>query len=225
VAVAFGAPLRWSDLARARGIDLARFAEAPEESRRATAKEVAAELMSHIARAIPATPVPLLARAVLDLEAEAREPGSGSADVAKEPAAQEAGATEAQLAARVRTLRAELSSRGVPIALGAEFAQTEGGRRALEDDEDRNRDLARLEGDLLALEEAEAIVALGLEHLVGRRVLLLEGGRVRANASAEAHELLEYYARSLSLLAQAPAELRVARPHPLGEKVAWLKDR
>ena len=181
VAVAFGEPLRWTDLARARGIDLARFAAAPDEERRAIAKTVAVELMRQIARVIPATPVPLTARALLDLE-------------------KDGAVSEAQLASRVRELLATLDERGVFIARGAEFASTQEGRLALETDLSRTRDLARLEADLIALEEAERVVALGLEHLERRKLVQVTSSSVAIAPGAEARELLEYYARSLASL-------------------------
>src|SRR5262249_22927717 len=58
VAVAFGDPVRFRDLPQS-----GRLTGLPDEQRRALAKEVAAEMMQRIATAIPATPVPLVARA------------------------------------------------------------------------------------------------------------------------------------------------------------------
>ena len=108
VALAFGEPISFRKLAAQRGWDLSR---ASDESRREIAKEVARELMARIARCIPATPVPLVARALLDL----RE------------------ASLSRLAERVRDLRADLEVRGVPIALGDEFeAQRRGLRESFE---------------------------------------------------------------------------------------------
>ena len=179
VALAFGEPISFRKLAAQRGWDLSR---ASDESRREIAKEVARELMARIARCIPATPVPLVARALLDL----RE------------------ASLSRLAERVRDLRADLEVRGVPIALGDEFEAQRRGRAALAADEDRNRDLARVEGDLLSLEEAEEIVRLGVERLGRRRAAAVAGGGVRVGPHPHALELLEYYARSLAVL-DAPA--------------------
>ena len=177
VAVAFGEPVRLRDLPQAAGI-----AGLSDEQRRALAKQVAQDLMTRIARTIPATPVPLVARAILELQLQA---------------------SESQLASRVRELRVRLLELGVPTALGQEFEGQRKARAALLADEERNRDLARLEGDVLALEEAEEIVRLGLERLQRRGALAVRGGLVVPGPHPHAAELLEYYARSLAALASS----------------------
>ncbi len=174
VAVAFGAPIRLRDLPQTAGI-----ADLRDEQRRSLAKEVAQLLMERIARTIPATPVPLLARAALELSLPA---------------------TESALASRVRELRVRLEERGVPTALGQEFDGQRLARAALLADEDRNRDLARLEGDVLLLEEAEEIVHLALERLQRRGALEVRDGKVFLGAHPHATDLLDYYARSLAAL-------------------------
>ena len=174
VAVAFGEPVKLRDLPQAQMLGTL-----GDEQRRAVAKEVAGVLMERIARTIPATPVPLLARAALELGCDA---------------------SLSELAARVRELRTTLEERGVPTALGREFDPQRAARRDLRDDLDRNRDLLRLETDLVASEEAEQIVRLALERLLGRRALALDGGRVQLGGHPHARALLEYYARSLVLL-------------------------
>jgi len=168
-------------MAATRGWDLSRCTE---EERRAIAKEVARDLMGRIARSIPATPVPLVARALLELRQTSRS----------------------RLAERVRDLRNELEALGVPTALGEEFESQRQGRAQLLEDEDRNRDLARLEADVLSLEEAEEIVRIGIERLSRRGVVAWSGAAVRVGAHPHAVELLEYYARSLAVLDAAPAE-------------------
>ncbi|HXN15274.1 MAG TPA: hypothetical protein VN878_02785, partial [Usitatibacter sp.] len=178
VAVAFGEPVRWSEMARERRITIA---ELGDEERRATAKVIAAELMRRIALAIPATPVPLVARAVLELGGEARE---------------------SDLASRVRDLRARLEALGVPVALGLEFDPQRRAHAQLDEDDQRNRDLARLDADLLALEEAESILRLGVERLARRKVLRREGERIRVAGGERASDLVRYYARSLAALDQ-----------------------
>ena len=55
---------------------------------------------------------------------------------------------------------------------------------------------------MLASEEAEEIVRLGLERLVQRGALSLRRGRVGAGTHPHASELLAYYARSLAVLEQ-----------------------
>ena len=176
VAVAFGEPVRFRDLPVAK-----RIAGMSAEERRNAARQVAAELMERITRLIPATPVPLVARAALDLGCDA---------------------SEGDLAVRIRELRARLEEQGVPSALGREFDAHRAARAELEADEDRNRDLSRVEAEVLASEEAEEIVRLGLERLVQRGALSLRRGRVGAGTHPHASELLAYYARSLAVLEQ-----------------------
>jgi hypothetical protein len=135
-------------------------------------------LMERIARAIPATPVPLVARAALEL---------GTAD-------------ESTLVTRVRALKDDLAALHVPIALGHEFDSQRAARTDLADHPERNRDLVRLEGEVLDSEEAEQIVRLGLPRLVQRGALRRRGGRFEPGAHAG---LLAYYARSLACLPEA----------------------
>src|SRR5205085_1728349 len=151
VAVAFGEPIRCRDLPQAR--DTARLSD---EQRRSRAKEIAALLMQRIAAIIPATPVALVARAALDLGCDA---------------------STSELTRCVGDLRGRLEAAGVRTAMGREFDPQRRGWTALREDLARTRDLARLVGELLASEESEEIVRLGLERLVGRRVLRMEGAR------------------------------------------------
>ena len=177
VAVAFGDPVRFRDMPQS-----AHIAGLSDEQRRAVAKEVAAQLMDRIALVIPATPVPLVARAALDLHCEA---------------------TEGELAARVHELRSRLDELSVPTALGREFDPQRAARADLQADLDRNRDLLRVESDVLASEEAEQIVRIGLERLCKRRALSQHDGRIKLGDHPHARELLEYYSRSLAALTEA----------------------
>src|SRR5438067_12260183 len=189
VAVALGDPIRFRDLPQSR--ELSRLTDEP---RRGRAKEIAAVIMDRIARLIPATPVSLVARAALDLG-----PDAAAGD----------------LVDRVRELRSRLEEGGVPLALGREFDPQRAARAALREDLPRTRELARFEGDLLAAEEVEEIVRLGLERLVQRRVLEQAGGRVCCGAHRQARDLLAYYARSLAALEQPsvrPVEARLGMP-------------
>src|SRR6185503_10525896 len=115
-------------------------------------------------------------------------------------------ASEGELAARVRELRSKLEERGVPAALGREFDAHRVARAELSQDAERNRDLLRLEGDVLAGEEAEQIVRLGLERLTQRRALHLHGGRVELGPHPHARDVLQYYARSLPALDEVTAD-------------------
>jgi 1-acyl-sn-glycerol-3-phosphate acyltransferase len=175
VAVAFGEPLRLRDLPQAK-----RLGTATESERRGIAKEVAALLMERIARLVPATPVPLVAQAALEL-------GETS---------------KSALIVRVRELKARLDELQVPVALGSEFDPQRAAQEKLREDPDRNRDLARLESELLSSEEAEQIVRLGLKRLVQRGALRRDGNQISKGPHSE---LLAYYARSLACLPQPPA--------------------
>jgi len=172
VAVAFGEPVRFRDLPQS-----ARIADLDDEQRRGAAREVAAQLMERIARLVPATPVTLTARAALELSCQC---------------------SESELALKVRELRARLEERGVPAAMGREFDAQRAARAELHADEERNRDLLRLESDVLAGEEAEQLTRLGLERLTQRKALSLRDGRVSIGSHPHARDLLAYYARSLA---------------------------
>ena len=189
VALAFGDPIRFRDLPQSRGVS-----RLTDEQRRARAKEIAAVVMDRIARLIPATPVSLVARAALDLGCDA---------------------AAGDLVHGVRELRSRLEDDGVPLALGREFDPQRAARAALREDLPRTRELARFEGELLAAEEVEEIVRLGLERLVQRRALERAGGRVRCGSHPRARDLLAYYARSLATLEQPsvrPVEARLGMP-------------
>jgi glycerol-3-phosphate O-acyltransferase len=190
-AVAFGEPISVRTLLAQRGRG-ARDRTLPDDERRELAKDVARELMDRIARCIPATPVPLVARAMLEL----RE------------------APYSRLAERVRDLREELARASVPTALGKEFEPQLRGRESL-DEERSSRVVASLEGEVLGLEEAEQLVRLGVGLLRRRRLLDGAGGVVRIGSHPHAEELLEYYARSLAVLppfsAAATGPARIVR--------------
>lgn len=178
VAVAFGAPVRWKTLAAEQGLD---FANLDDDARRSTAKDVAGLLMKHIAKAIPATPVPMVAHAMLELK----------------------DATRQQLTDKVLALRTRLESLGISLAMGREFEGHLESRAQLEDDALRNRDMARMEGEMLSHDEAESIARLGVENLARRGLLVSEGARVRVAPGEKVNDLLVYYARSLAVLDDA----------------------
>ncbi len=204
VAVAFGEPLRFSDWSKKRGIDLKSMSD---EERRGAAKLVAAELMREIAQVIPATPVPLVARAMLELSgvnpSQPQNPSAANAANATTPAASSALAAAPAgppigrdaLNAKVRELRAALEARGVPIALGEEFAGTQAEQAAMA--EHKNRDLSRFTGEMISSDEAESIAQLGLDQLTRRSLLVTRGAEIALPAEPSAREVLAYYARSL----------------------------
>jgi glycerol-3-phosphate O-acyltransferase len=178
-AVAFGEPIDVRKLLGERGLQAAHLSD---EQRRALAKDVARELMDRIARCIPATPVPLVARAMLEL----RE------------------TSLARLAERVRDLREELAGLGVPTALGEEFEAQLRARESLGSGQ-RTREVERLEAEVLTLEEAEELARLGVELLARRRLLRASDTAVGIGPHPHAEELLEYYARSLAALSPLAA--------------------
>ncbi|MBS2021588.1 MAG: 1-acyl-sn-glycerol-3-phosphate acyltransferase [Deltaproteobacteria bacterium] len=179
VAVAFGRPVHWKELAQQRNVDLAKL---DDEARRNAAKDLAGELMKHIAQCIPATPVAMVARCMLELS----------------------DCTRSDLTSKVLALRNELLAKGIPLAMGGEFEEHKRVRAQLEEDAERNRDLSRMEGDMLAQDEAEAIARLGVEHLARRRILQRTEDRVRVLPGEELKDLLVYYARSLAALERSP---------------------
>jgi glycerol-3-phosphate O-acyltransferase len=192
VAVAFGEPVRLRDLPQAKLL-----ATATDEERRTIAKEVAALLMDRIAKVVPATPVPLVAQAAYELGG-----GAGSAGDGRSGNAEHWWTGKSALIVKVREIKKDLEGMHVPVALGREFESHRTARGELQEDEDRNRDLARLTGDLLDSEEAEQIVRLGLKRLVQRGALKRHGDCVTQGTHSE---LLAYYARSLACLAKTKA--------------------
>jgi hypothetical protein len=99
----------------------------------------------------------------------------------------------------------------VPLAMGREFDPQRRARAELRDDLARTRELARLEGELLAGEEDEEILRLGLRRLVQRGALKIAQGRVAPGPHAHGQDLLAYYARSLAAL-EEPARVALDAP-------------
>ncbi len=175
VAVAFGAPLSLDDAAASLGLSLAALQKADDDTRRNASKCLATELMTRIANVIPATPVPLVAHAI----------DAAGGDL-----------SEAALVQRVQEIRRTLEERGVPITPGVELDSLRTSRDTL--DENRSRETALLEGELVGIEESETIVRLGVERLVRRRILRRNGDRIVLEDSQRARELIAYYKRSIS---------------------------
>lgn len=191
-AVTFGAPLPLGALVP----DPVALANLPRRERLAAVAAVADQLLLHVHRAVPATPVVLTCRALL---AGHREP--------------------AALRRAVREEIAELRAEGRPLALGAAFGLVRAARARVEGEAD---DGAKhdLDEELVAAEEAERVVDLALGIL--RRRKLVGGPGPLLTVPAEAEPLLRYYARSLD----APTQLAAApREAPSSPAAGPLRDQ
>ncbi len=162
-AVSFGAPLLLDELLP----DAAQLARAPDAARRPAIAALADVLLARVADAIPATPVAVVSRAILD----------GERDLSS-------------LKRRVGVDLAALRATGRPVAQGLAFRGLAGADRRAD-----NPELASLDQDIRDAEEAERTVDLALRLLQRRGLVKLEGTSLRA--PADAMPLLAYYARSL----------------------------
>ncbi len=154
-------------------------------ARQAEVKRLAQSLMDRIAKVVPATPVPLVCRALLE----------GDGDPFAAPVAR------SDLVARLGALRKRLRADAVPVIGGSEFEGTAAARRKLEATTEsgaRRPELAQVEGELLETEEAETTLRLGVDVLRRRRILAAGDGHVRLEPLAR--PIYEYYARSLPTL-------------------------
>jgi len=166
-AISFGRPVRLRSL----DADPASIARMPRAERLPRIAELADALQDHVAHAIPATPVPLLAGALLG------------------------GAREtADLRRAVKERIAELRAAGRPFGFGLAF-QSVRTARAEPTRTDEPADKVDLDEAVTDGEEAERVVDLATTLLLRRRLLRREGARFVPTAGAE--PLLAYYARSL----------------------------
>ena len=162
-AVSFGAPLLLDELLP----DAAQLARAPDAARKPAIAALADVLLARVADAIPATPVAVVSRSILDGEREL-----------------------SSLRRRVGVDLAGLRATGRPIAQGLAFhGLARSDRRA------DNPELASLDQEIGDAEEAERTVDLALRLLRRRGLVALEGTSLRV--PPEAMPLLSYYARSL----------------------------
>lgn len=173
-AVEFGDPLSLSSWLAAQQEDV--FA-LPAEPRRERIRKFAQLLMAEIARLIPATP----ATVVADVVARSR---SRSTELDMDTLRDD-------LARRL----AELRAGGRRIAQGREFASVMAGRVRLSEDVDADRrpELLQEERALVAAEEADLTMRLGLEFLERRNAIRIDGRRVAIDDG----DMLRFYARSL----------------------------
>lgn len=164
-AVAFGTPVPLEDLLP----DAAAVARLPDAERRPHIADVADRLMARVAQVVPATPVPLVCRALLD----------GCGDVAA-------------VRRHVREQLAGLAAAGRPVAQGRAYGAL---RRARARDAAEVAEKADLEAAISDAEEAERTTDLALALLERRELVVREGARLRPGPGAET--LLAYYARSM----------------------------
>jgi glycerol-3-phosphate O-acyltransferase len=172
-AVSFGAPLSLDAWMKEHAPDLPRLSR---EERAARVAELLRALMARIGDAIPATPVPLTAHALV--QAGALE-GPVSIDAV------------AALAARAKS---RLAQDGAPVILGKEFLRLESAKERLA--EVAGRAVQEISGELIDLEEAEGAVRDGLVQLARRGAVTVKDERVRIIK----RDLVLYYARSIPRL-------------------------
>lgn len=170
-AVSFGDPVSLSAWLAAQPEDP--FALPPEQ-RRERIRKLATLLMAEIARLVPATPATLVA------------------DVLARRADEEVSVPD--LRELVASRYDELRAAGRRIAQGREYASIISGRLRLSEEEgDRRPELLAEERALVAAEEAELTVRLGLEFLEHRQAVRTGGERVHIAD----RDMLRFYARSL----------------------------
>ena len=173
-AVSFGDPVSLSSWLAALGEDV--FA-LPIEPRRAHIRGYADILMSEIARRIPATPATTVADAAL----------SGPMPVSRR-----------ELRERVAALLATMRKSGRFLAQGREYAHVRAGwERLHEAPEDRRSDLLSEETGMVAADEAELTLRLGLEFLIRRGALRLMDRTDESPVLVTDADIVLYYARSL----------------------------
>lgn len=173
-AVSFGDPVSLSSYLAALGEDV--FA-LPLEARRLRIRGFAEILMSEIARRIPATPATAVACAILQ----------GTAPISRR-----------DLRARLLENLAAMRKQGRFVAQGREYAGVRASwSRLREAAEDRRPELLAEESSMVAIDEAELSVRLGLEFLVRRGALAVNGSGDDATVRIAGEDVLRYYARSL----------------------------
>lgn len=131
--------------------DAVAVAHLPDPARRPRVAALADLLMAEVAKVIPATPVPMVCRALLD----------GVRDVP---------GIKKHVREQLTTMREE----GRPIALGRAFKSVEIARRHTPDDGVKGS----LDVDIVDAEEAERVVDLALSLLARRRLIRVAAGRV-----------------------------------------------
>ena len=164
-AVDFGPPVRLSELLP----DPVAVANLPRRERLPQVAVLADALLDRVAATIPATPIPLVCRALL----------SGARDLG-----------DVRRATREEIVVARAVGR--PLAFGVACAGVRHAQRHLGGEQG---DKAHLDADVTAAEEAERTVDLARLLMRRRRLVQIRGGRVVVPEASL--PLLSYYARSL----------------------------
>jgi glycerol-3-phosphate O-acyltransferase len=164
-AVSFGAPIRLEDVLP----EAVRVASLPDAERRPQLARLADDLLARVAETIPATPIPMVCRALLD----------GVADVTA-------------LRRHVRDQIADARAHGRSVAEGRAYDSVRRGRARLTGEV---ADKDELDRAILDGEEAEITVDLAL-RLLRRRALVTSQGPALA-LTEPGRALAAYYARSL----------------------------
>ncbi len=149
----------------------------PLEERRERIRGFANILMSEIARLVPVTPATCVA------EVLAR---GGQTEI-----------SENDLRVLVQERIVDLRASGRRIAQGREFAPVQAGWVRLSDVADRRQELLEEEKGMVAAEEAELTVRLGVDLLARRKALRVVTSPSGRTVTVADKELVRFYARSL----------------------------
>jgi len=183
--LAVGEPISLDDFAKTVGHTGRSLAALPKEERRPLVKALADALMVRVGKVTPATPVTLTCRALLELGRPA---------------------TAEEVSREVARIAGLLRGQGVPVVFGRERERVETARQALSDARESGSvrpEMANLEEQLLAHEEADECVSIGLARLVERGIVTVDAGRYTLPAAERV--LGRYYGNSLATLPPVPA--------------------
>ena len=184
--VSFGEPVSTDAWLRTQPEELFTL---PREERRKRVKQFADLLMERIAGVIPVTPVPLVARLLVD--------------------GPEAPADRTDLLQALVSARRRLLDAGAPVVMGEDFAGARAGRARLDSERDaRMANLVSFEETFLDIDEARETLRIALGILGRRGIIRLDGDRITVDPAWRS--LLKYYAHSVDhyFEPQAPAALR-----------------
>jgi glycerol-3-phosphate O-acyltransferase len=155
--------------------------ELPRAEREARLTELAATIMAHIERAVPVTPVPLVALAL-------ERCGDGC--------------SLSQLKREVSFLRAEAQRLNLPLVEGTEFVAEQAGKKRLEASrEDRRPELLEIEASMIEGDAASLTTRLGVENLQRRRLVQVQDKKITIDPTRK--DIVAYYAHSLDHLRRA----------------------
>jgi glycerol-3-phosphate O-acyltransferase len=201
--VSFGDAVGFGAWLEARGVTREAFAALPEDGYRDLVREFARTLHEAVARAVPATPVPLVCAALLRLRTGGLWPRPGDhlpPGVTGSPwAAETFAVARADLVQEVARLRESLVAEGRPVLEGREYADLAGERDALlTSRETRRAELLDVDRSIVEADAAARATDAALSLLARRKALhAVDGGRtVRVEPSGV--ELVVYYANALA---------------------------